>query len=265
MRICTHRLTLAALIAWSAPATLPGADYVARDFLPLAVGNSWTLGHFVYDLRHFDPESYGPAPEWFAWEDSNGVFTLTVERTEEIEGNTYYVLSEMPSTGWPPPPPNFIAGKKLRWVGARLMEHTGNGEQVLHSFREGPYQDPVRPVPETGFGFPVSASDYAGWGLEERYGDQWRARRHVIFLAGFGLRKCSETIDVSDYTFYGNEINAIEAVLIESTEGAGGASGASGTVVRRVRAWDARRGERGTITPSSVSSSSWGQVKGSGR
>ena len=256
---------IAAVAALTAPAPAAAeTEYEARDFLPLAVGNSWTLGHEVQDWRHLDPEFYGPAPTWSAWEDSNGVFTLTVERTEEIEGNTYYVLSGMPSPGWPPPPPNFIAGKKLRWAGARLMEQTGAGEEVLYDWSGISIQDPARPVPEMGFRSPVSAGDYAGWGLEERYGDYgdlWRAKRYVLFLAGFGLSTCSEEIGVSDYGIYANEINAIEAVLIENAEGA---SGASGPVVRRVRSDEARKGLRGSIV-SSVSSSSWGQVKGSGR
>ena len=123
MRTHMHHLTVAlvaALIAWSGPAHLPATEYEARDLLPLAVGNSWIVGHSVLDFRYLDEG--GVNPEWLAWEDSLGVFTLRVERTEEIDGRTYYVLSDMPSQGWPPAPPDFIAGRKLRWIGAQLME-----------------------------------------------------------------------------------------------------------------------------------------------
>ena len=54
-------------------------------------------------------------------------------RTEALDGQTYYVISEMPSH-WPPPPPHFIAGKKLRWEGTQLMEHRGSGEQAILRF-----------------------------------------------------------------------------------------------------------------------------------
>ena len=60
-------------------------------------------------------------------------FTIEVLRTEELDGQTYYVISDMPSF-WPPPPPHFIAGKKLRWSGTQLMEHRGGGEQALYRF-----------------------------------------------------------------------------------------------------------------------------------
>ena len=52
--------------------------------------------------------------------------------TEVIDGKTYYVLSDMPAN-WPPAPPHFIAGKKLRWAGTHLMERTADGEQVCVS------------------------------------------------------------------------------------------------------------------------------------
>ena len=60
-------------------------------------------------------------------------FTIEVLRTEELDGQTYYVISEMPSN-WPPAPPHFIAGKKLRWEGTQLMEHSGSGEQAIFRF-----------------------------------------------------------------------------------------------------------------------------------
>ena len=60
-------------------------------------------------------------------------FTITVERTEVIDGKTYYVISDM-LTNWPPAPPHFIAGKKLRWEGSHLMERTADGEQAIFRF-----------------------------------------------------------------------------------------------------------------------------------
>ena len=56
-----------------------------------------------------------------------------VLHTEVIDGKTYYVISDMPAD-WPPAPPHFIAGKKLRWQGTRLMERTDEGEQATFRF-----------------------------------------------------------------------------------------------------------------------------------
>ena len=140
MRTHRHHLTaaLAALIAWSGPVPLPATDYEVSDYLPLAVGNSWTFGHEWYlnegdgleDLDDRFIESNWPAYE-ATW---GGRFTITVERTEVIGGKTYYVLSGMPSGGWPPAPPHFLAGKKLRWEGTSLVEHDGTGEQTFFRF-----------------------------------------------------------------------------------------------------------------------------------
>ena len=122
MRTCIYHLTLAALAAIAAlagPAAAP--EYEASDYLPLAVGNSWTFHHSVFDFFEkrlpgvADPHTQWPA--YAAHIPKTPSFTITVERTEVLDGKTYYVLSDMPSGGWPPAPPHFLAGKKLRWKG----------------------------------------------------------------------------------------------------------------------------------------------------
>ena len=104
MRTHMHHLTaatVAALIAWSEPALAqPPSEYEATDFMPLAVGNSWTFKHDWDDsYQRFGPRSQWPAysaarREAGGWAPS---VTIAVERTEEIEGETYYVLSGMPA------------------------------------------------------------------------------------------------------------------------------------------------------------------------
>ena len=126
----TIHLTLAALVGLSGALPAAATEYQASDYLPLAVGNSWTYDHEYYDIeRRFG--DYDQWPAYFAQESSE--FTIEVLRTEELDGQTYYVISEMPSN-WPPPPPHFIAGKKLRWEGTHLMEHSGSGEQAIFRF-----------------------------------------------------------------------------------------------------------------------------------
>ena len=270
MRTCIYHLTLAALASLAVPAAAP--DYEPADYLPLAVGNSWTLGHGVYDL--LEKWIPGPADQWPAYRERRGRFTITVERTEVIDDKTYYVLSDIPSTGWPPPPPHFLAGKKLRWEGAHLMERTATGEQSLFRFDgDNPYTIPTTegdnevvrmggrtndtyPVPRFVFWF-YGYDGYGEWPAGE--GESWWAGRHCTFLAGYGLGGCKEFIEASDYGVFANEINPLSATLVEPPAGGGdsGVRGDSGGTVRTVSYEDARRGRGATST----SSSSWGEVK----
>ena len=270
MRTHTLHLILAVLAALNGPAALTATEYRVSDFLPLAVGNSWSCIHQVRD-------SYlildGPPGPWTAWKEANGAFTLTVERTEEIDGETYFVLSDMPSGGWPSAPPGFIAGRKLRWKGSQLMEHTGSGEQTLYDFG-GPevYEyDPTTetyPVPRKSF---ISlAPDLEEWLKEASHTDEEvHGGRSIEFLAKYGMWACYEGVAIADAGAFRNRIGSYEAALIESAEGTGGPRGSSGEskVVRKRNYDQARRGEPGTITPlpSSVSPSSWGEVKESDR
>ena len=123
----TIQLTLAALLGLSGALPAVATEYQASDYLPLAVGNSWTYDHEYYDIER----RFGDRSQWSAYlaqAPESPQFTIEVLRTEELDGQTYYVISEMPSN-WPPPPPHFIAGKKLRWEGTQLMERTAEGEQ----------------------------------------------------------------------------------------------------------------------------------------
>ena len=150
MRTHSQRLTVTALAAavavLAAPALTRATDYEASDYLPLVVGNSWTFVHVFYD---FYEHQYSPG-KWPAYErvtaDSAAYLTITVERTEVIDHQTYYVLSDMPS-GWPPQPPHCLAGKKLRWKGSELMERRASGERSILRF-EGPSSTYAIPTTE---------------------------------------------------------------------------------------------------------------------
>ena len=258
MRIHMHHLTLAtvaALIAWSAP--LPATEYEASDYLPLAVGNSWTFGHEWYALDGYGlGDRYTPG-DWPNWHNGKR-FTITVERTEVIAGETYYVLSEMPS-GWPPAPPHFPAGKKLRWDGTSLVEHDGTGEQTFFRFdgagaagytipttegdnRVTAMDTSYRVVPEHTFFF---------WGYDG-YGDWPSAGRFVSFLAGYGFGHAAEGISDTDYPIFLNQLTPIQATLTGGSQS--GASGQSGTS-RVVTYEDVHYGR------TSAAGSSWGEVK----
>ena len=280
MRTHMHHLTaatVAALTGLSSPSPLPATDYEASDYLPLAVGNSWTFRHEVFDRYggiFLDLFAAWPAYEE-ALPDGFPVVTITVERTEAIGDTTYYVLSDMPTGGWPPQPPHCLAGKKLRWKGGELMERTDTGEQSFFRFEGGSRytiplthgDDEVRrragggppPRPPT-MGFALTGNSALDW-LSEFETEGWRGGRAVVFLAGYGLERCTERAEgYNDQgTVFKNRFHALRAVLVEGGSD-GGASGQSGTA-RTIHIDDAVRGGPPPGSPASSSSSSWGQVK----
>ena len=234
MRTQTIRFILAVVIGLSRAQPTVATDYAVTDYLPLAVGNSWTYHH-----RYSDPDAdYSP---WSTYSNQNRQLTITVERAEVIDGKTYYVISEMPSN-WPPAPSYFIAGKKLRWEGTHLMERTAEGEQALYRFDgtnkaeyavstdEGDTLAKVRRRPTP---VPMYEFEFHGF-MEEGYYPVGRGR----FLAGYGLDRCDRTIAGTDVTYFINRMTSLRAVL-------------GGTTVEYEDA----------LIPTSTSSSSWGMVK----
>ena len=224
---------LPVLLGLSGALPAVATEYQASDYLPLAVGNSWT-----YEHDHADRDAdYSQWSTYTAQHPKTPQFTIEVLRTEALDGQTYYVISEMPSF-WPPPPPHFIAGKKLRWSGTQLMEHRGGGEQALYRFdgaNESGYEittdagtDRVtvkaglNPVPWYSFKFHGHAEGSRACG----------------FLARFGCRGCGWGISSDGHSLFINHVSVIRAVI-------------EGTQIEEADAW----------IPTSSSSSTWGAVK----
>ena len=251
----TTQFRLLWVVLLSLHGVLPAAatDYQASDYLPLAVGNSWTYKHFYRDVE-FTVADY---ERWPSFWDRKGQLTITVERTEFIDGKTYYVLSDMP-TDWPPAPPHFIAGKKFRWEGTQLMERTADGEQAIYRFDGTPedYTPSADPVLagidayETEYDIPTEAGDNrvevqailkpVAWYSFAFHGHD-RGSRACNFLVNYGISHCGWGIFGEDYPLFNNDVTPLHAVL-------------GGT---RVEYEDARVSQVSTST----SSSSWGQVK----
>ena len=244
-------LTLAAVLvaSWALPAG--ATDYAASDYLPLAVGNSWTYEHDYYDIG-IDESQWSA---YTAQYPSDPQFTITVERTEVIDDKTYYVITGMPAN-WPPAPPHFIAGKKLRWAGTHLMERTSDGEQAIFRF-DGTTADYTTSTDflwegmelyETEYAIPTEEGDnlvkvvaglepvpwysFTFWGNDE-------GGRGVGFLSGYGSTICSWRIAGTDVSVvFQNEVRPLRADI-------------AGNQVEHTDAW----------IPTSSSSSSWGNVK----
>ena len=235
----TIQLILAVLLGLSL--TRPAqAEYQASDYLPLEVGNSWTYSHKYRDIIREAEEGYrNQWPAFWAQAPERPQFTIEVLYTEELDGQTYYVISEMPAW-WPPAPPHFIAGKKLRWSGTQLMEHSGSSEQGLYRF-DG--------ADETGYTVTTDAGDErvtvkAGlnpvpWHAFSFRGDGYgKGLQACNFLAGYGTSSCGRRISGGDYPLFINQLKSLRAVL-------------GGTTVEYEDA----------LVPTSTSSSSWGAVK----
>jgi hypothetical protein len=237
------RLIWAALLGLSRVLPAAATDYQASDYLPLAVGNSWTYQHIYHDIH--DPRAKEKWSTYIAQRPEIPQFTIEVLRTEVIAGKTYYVISDMPAN-WPPAPPHFIAGKKLRWQGTHLMERTTDGEQALYRF-DGTDEigyavstdadaDRVtvksrpEPVPEYSFYFHGDYESHGGHG----------GIQMISFLAGYGLDIGGWNIMRGDTRVFVNDVRSRRAVI-------GGTS---------IEYKDAL-----IPTASSASPSSWGQVK----
>ena len=213
MRTKTIQLTLAVLLGLSGALPAVATEYQAADYLPLAVGNSWTYDHEFYDLKGPDGKrrfgDYDQWPAYFAQESSE--FTIEVLRTEELDGETYYVISEMPSF-WPPAPPHFIAGKKLRWSGTQLMEHSGSSEQAIYRFDGHGTSYDIPTVEGDNRVTVVAGPNPVPWYSFRFHGND-EGSRACNFLAGYGSLGGGWRISGGDYPLLINRVGSLHAVL----------------------------------------------------
>ena len=237
----------------------------ASDYLPLAVGNSWTYRHEYYDLEANDGD--GGFEQYSAYVDQfpapgepflDPEFTISVLDTEVIDGKTYYVISDMPAN-WPPAPPHFIAGKKLRWEGTHLMERTADGERSVFRF---------------------DGANDAGYTVETEEGDllvKAIVYSEAVNFYDFNLRpprlalnegrSCGFT-EKYGVVVCGRTIHGGPDKTISGTGEQGEMFGLSSSISfsNRVRTLQAVIEGRTVVykdllTPTSISPSSWGQVK----
>ncbi len=151
------------------------------EFLPLEVGNQWTYEHsywndiyyffFLYpwdeDLYWAEPGSLKRAvvramfeipgyPYYFDMQDgfpdepegasAGGEFTIEITHTEMIEGQEYFVFSDI-EYDWPPVPNLFLAGQKVRFSDEGTLLFLWQGQDIpLYAFREPDCCSPEYPV-----------------------------------------------------------------------------------------------------------------------
>ena len=264
-------LLLVALLSLSGVQPAAAADYQASDYLPMAAGNSWTYEHEYYD----DKFAGGGIPRYSAYLDttlanfetgpSRPRFTIEVLNTEVIDGKTYYVISDMPAN-WPPAPPHFIAGKKLRWEGTRLMERTDDGEQAIFRF-DGTTADYIRTNYRVGSYLISRFRSYLDFPVEES--NVYRTRYAIPTTEGdnrvvveAGLKPVPWYV----FEFHGNHV---ESRGCDFLAGYGPSGFLAGKGMEFLNMLDPIRAVIGgtpvefadALIPTGISSSSWGQIK----
>ena len=217
--------------------------YQPSDYLPLVVGNSW-----VYRQEAGDSDDGIMGLSEGAYRE----VTITIDSTQVINGKTYYVFSDMPTGA--SAPPHCIPGKKVRWDGHRLLEHTGSEEVAIFHFNAsaGSYSIPStegdteatisghfwdeevagRP-PTRSFEF-SGYNGYADWISRDEGNDY---SRQVSFVAGYGMGSCGEWVFAVDYGVASNRLYSLRATLLSPSS----SSGARGAASRSTSSfWDAQ-------------------------
>ncbi len=254
-----------------------------QAYLPLAVGNSWTYLHTYSDDREREDGSLIYPQGYTEME-----FTISILRTEVIGGETYFVVSDLPSNLPTDVPKHFIAGKKLRWDGNNLVEHDGTSEVSFYRFsvaQDG--RDPIRgeyAISEThGDTLIETYSSRKGFRPTNYqvfkfrghgYIDGWKMSRGMSFIMNYGIDRSSEVYTGGDAIYGDNRLKPLRAVLnAEGGESSGQPRSSSSVRVSwddfncYMSAYDTRYDDTCNYPPASTAKSptTWGSVKDEGR
>lgn len=267
--LCTGSLAFAQ--GESDTSTYPIQDtYEITDFMPLEVGNSWTYLQVI----HSSLRGAGPFPS------EAREFTISILRTEVIDGHTYYLFSEAPPDSTRPLPGQSLSGRKLRWDGDNLVQHDGASAVALYRFSPGSDSEislryAIPPtngdtmilrivvhtsrsdIPKADFHFFGPHTTYGSHDIDCRPPDGLCFGRGVTFVAGYGMSEAGERGAQGDGIIFINELYPIRAVLHE------------GGTARTVEWEDVLRALMG-IAPrpqdaSQAGISSWGAIKESSK
>ena len=131
------------------------------EYVPLAVGNSWTYEHYHWNNTYLQqgswwdpdiverlkpfvdveipgyPHGEGNAlPPDSLLEPVDRILTIEITHTERIDGREYFVFSDA-DYDWPPLPDFFWAGKKVRLSDEGVLVFRWNGQEVpIYDFGE---------------------------------------------------------------------------------------------------------------------------------
>ena len=284
-RWSSEMLTYLAALFLLAAAPLAAQEKNVEDYLPLAVGNSWTYVHWFVDKRKNSDGSFVTTPQRGETE-----VTTSILRTEVIDGDTYYVFSN-PTSDLPVDiPDHFIGGKKLRWEGTQLMEHDGVSSFSIYHF-DIPTSDVhvryysiqptvgdtlVRAVSGLSGGRDYmsqsfSFEGYTGYLTEGGWDRGFGSWNRVLwFSEDYGVVSSFESHFQDDYGLYDSRLDAIRAVTHTSQgppsaprneDGLYQTSFEYGDYSCYERTADIRYGLECNYPPTSTSRESWGSIK----
>ncbi len=270
---------LAALLVAPALSQTTTRTFQMSDHLPLAVGNSWTYLMSYHDARR-DPNAT-THPVFESFDPPTPEVTFTILRTEVLDGETYYLFSDVPA-GWPPAPAHSVAGKKLRWDGDNLTEHDGTSSFSILRFRDTPSGEGEYSFQEND----VSASDAKG-DTSVRVGAVRNANmmskvsfafsggrpssvslRTVHFVTGYGMTYSSDVL-VPEGEFYPvleTSLSPVRATILmadSATNSSRSEDRYSHRTIKFLDVFAAQSGDRQFPegTTSSISNASWGELK----
>ena len=278
-------LTYLAALFLLAAAPLAAQEKNVEDYLPLAVGNSWTYLHWFIDDRRNSDGSFVTIPQTGETE-----ITISILRTEVIDGDTYYVFSEAPNELAVEIPDHFIASKKLRWEGTQLMEHDGVSSFSIYHF-DIPTTDsrvryyPIQPtlgdtLVEAVYGLRGGRNymrqsfffeGYTGYltegGWDNGFGSWYRI---IKFSEDYGLTHAREAIMDHDFGVYVNRLFPLRAVIHNSQGPPNAPRNEDGLYQTSFeyddyscyeRTADIRYGLECNYPPTSAPRDSWGSIK----
>ncbi|MFA6108591.1 MAG: hypothetical protein WDA75_07475 [Candidatus Latescibacterota bacterium] len=208
---------------------LAAQEYRPEDFLPLAVGNSWTYRHSYMEMREDAPLL-----------EAEQELTTVVTGTEVIDGQTYYVFSG-PEYTFPPIPWFSLAGKKVRWAddGALMVLRLG-GEVALFRFDvQEPRQYPITSTESDTLVRSFITSGRVLLASFDLMGHNAPGEdRGVFFRQFYGMAGHAISVWFTDVPDFMNKLDPIRAVL-------------DGRAIEYIDA----------VRPTAVSASSWGRLK----
>ena len=186
------------------------------DFVPLEVGNRWTYEHvYQNDVEY-----------------AENIVTIEITHTEVIDGFEYFVFSEA-DYAWPPFPPLFWGGKKVRLSDEGGLMFSWD-EQTLRffGFSDGFIAEAALNWDELGiplydFGLPSGYTGYTGFKLTQARLSRVSfdffylpsvSRAGVVFLQGYGVglvyvERTSRGMCEGDADLFLNELTPISAVI----------------------------------------------------
>ena len=228
-------------------ATVAAQEINPLDFVPLAVGNSWTYEHSYvngsytdegpgYDIevrKPFEipgyPHGEGNAlpPVSLLWP-MNSILTIEITHTERIDGQEYFVFSDA-EYDWPPLPEFFWAGKKVRWSDEGFLVFRWVGREVpifdvgglindSYSYSITLPWESAPPVdirrrgwfyeaPQTSKLHYLVNFDWYRWESD----GTWLGSRNCNFLPGYGIGRFSEAFYGLHFPIFENILTGISA------------------------------------------------------